>query len=345
MALTLPMTVLSNMKVSFKVGLFDGTFAFDMAPMTASPDKVGLQPQSGHGTKLHLSAVAEAGSVVLTLSTSGQHINQVAEEFMLDATSQSTSGRPGQSLDYSASNCVPDHAADHDRDESLAFMTHSQTITAQEPLDPAFQTLPHRTFDSQDGRFDLQAAQSNFDNLILDSFTLEYNHYNSDVTSFNHHEEGVESTGASSDHDFTGLSDTDNSSKESSTPSSPFDTPATTPSASSESSFSASPAAGSRGSRSNLRCPEPGCARRFTRKYTLAKHVKAHEPKTQKFFPCTMSCSIRFSRRHDRLRHEVTQHRRVCEWGCSACLGFFSSESTLKKHKCRNTGGTRWVSD
>ncbi|KAJ6555562.1 hypothetical protein DFH09DRAFT_1317975 [Mycena vulgaris] len=345
MALTLPMAVLSNMKVSFKVGLSDGTFAFDMAPITAPADMVGLQPGSDHGMKLHLSAVAEAGSVVLTLSTSGQCINRVGEESMLDATSQSTSGQSGQSLDYSASNCVPDHAADHDRDEILAFMTHSQSIMMQEPLDPAFETLPLRTFDSPDGLFDLQAAQSNFNNLILDSFTLEYNHCNSDVTSFNHHEDGAGFTEASSDHDFTGLSDTDESSKESSTPPFPFDTPVTTPSASSESSFSASPAAGSRGSRSNLRCPEPGCARRFTRKYTLAKHVKAHEPKSQKFFPCTMGCSMRFSRRHDRLRHEVTQHRRVCEWGCSACLGFFSSESTLKKHKCRNPGGTRWICD
>ncbi|KAJ6549320.1 hypothetical protein DFH09DRAFT_1087071 [Mycena vulgaris] len=192
MALTLPMAVLSNMKVSFKVGLSDGTFAFDMAPMTAPSDMLDLRPESGHGMKLHLSAVAEAGSVVLTLYTSGQRINRVGEESMLgrsnktcgaalftprtssDATSQSTSGRPGQSLDYSASNCVPDHAGDHDRDESLAFMTHSQSITMQEPLDPAFQTLPLRTFDTPDGLFDLQAAQNNFDNLILDSFTLEY---------------------------------------------------------------------------------------------------------------------------------------------------------------------------
>ncbi|KAJ6555585.1 hypothetical protein DFH09DRAFT_1317993 [Mycena vulgaris] len=207
MALTLPLEVLSNMKVSFNVGLSDGTFAFDMAPMTAPPDMVGLQPESGHGMKLHLCAVAEAGSVVLTLSTSGQRINRIGEESMLDATSQSTSGRPGQSLDYSASNCIPDHAADHDCDE-LAFMTHPQTIMAQEPLDPAFQTLPLLTFDSQNGLFDLQAAQSNFDNLILDSFTLEYNHCDSDVTSFSHHEDGAGFTGASSDHDFTGLSDT-----------------------------------------------------------------------------------------------------------------------------------------
>ncbi|KAJ6555572.1 hypothetical protein DFH09DRAFT_1084754 [Mycena vulgaris] len=66
-------------------------------------------------------------------------------------------------------------------------MTHSQSITTQKPLDPALQTLPLRTFNSQNGLFDLQVAQSNFDNLTLDSFTLEYKHCDSDVTSFSHH--------------------------------------------------------------------------------------------------------------------------------------------------------------
>ncbi|KAJ7021513.1 hypothetical protein C8F04DRAFT_1140770, partial [Mycena alexandri] len=36
--------------------------------------------------------------------------------------------------------------------------------------------------------------------------------------------------------------------------------------------------------RSNLRCPEASCARYFKSKYTLSKHVKAHEPKLSNFF-------------------------------------------------------------
>ncbi|KAJ7705028.1 hypothetical protein B0H17DRAFT_1039118 [Mycena rosella] len=82
------------------------------------------------------------------------------------------------------------------------------------------------------------------------------------------------------------------------------------------------------------RCPEPGCQRSFKSQYTLSKHTQAHRPKTQSPFPCTMGCALEFSRKHDRLRHEVTQHGRVCA-KCGACRGFFSSEVTLNKHKCK----------
>ncbi|KAF7296930.1 Transcriptional regulator prz1 [Mycena indigotica] len=102
--------------------------------------------------------------------------------------------------------------------------------------------------------------------------------------------------------------------------------------------------AGSRRKRpTTLHCSEDDCTRSFTSQYTLMKHVKAHERKEKKYFPCSMGCDMRFSRKHDRLRHEVTQHGRVCEWGCPVCLGFFSSESTLTKHKCKATAGSsRW---
>ncbi|KAJ6550660.1 hypothetical protein DFH09DRAFT_832199, partial [Mycena vulgaris] len=57
-----------------------------------------------------------------------------------------------------------------------------------------------------------------------------------------------------------------------------------------------------------------------------------HEPK--EFFPCTMGCTMRFSRKHDRMWHEITQHGRVCEWDCAARVRGFSSKRTLKNHKC-----------
>jgi hypothetical protein len=110
------------------------------------------------------------------------------------------------------------------------------------------------------------------------------------------------------------------------------DNPGTRPStpASRRGSPSRSPA-----SRPAHRCPDPLCARNFTSDYTLAKHMKSHLPKAPRSFPCTMGCTMDFSRKHDRLRHEVAQHGRVCEAECSSCLGFFSSEATLKKHKCK----------
>jgi 5-methylcytosine-specific restriction endonuclease McrA len=39
------------------------------------------------------------------------------------------------------------------------------------------------------------------------------------------------------------------------------------------------------------------------------------------------------------LRHEVTQHGKVCEFICTDCGRFFSSQKTLDNHKCPATGG------
>ena len=87
-----------------------------------------------------------------------------------------------------------------------------------------------------------------------------------------------------------------------------------------------------------------GCARRFTSQYTLKVHMEAHKPKPRVSFPCTHGCSERFSRQHDRLRHEVAKHGRICEFLCDDCGRFFSSKKTLGNHKCPVAqNGTRWV--
>lgn len=91
-------------------------------------------------------------------------------------------------------------------------------------------------------------------------------------------------------------------------------------------------------------CQISGCARRFTSQYTLKVHMEAHRPKPRVSFPCTLGCSEDFSRQHDRLRHEVAKHGKVCEFSCSACGRFFSSNKTLGNHKCPvSHGQTRWV--
>lgn len=87
-----------------------------------------------------------------------------------------------------------------------------------------------------------------------------------------------------------------------------------------------------------------GCERRFTSQYTLKVHMEAHKPKPRASFPCTLGCSERFSRQHDRLRHEVAKHGKVCEFLCDECGRFFSSSKTLGNHKCPVAqGNTRWV--
>ncbi|KAG7085756.1 hypothetical protein E1B28_003299 [Marasmius oreades] len=91
-------------------------------------------------------------------------------------------------------------------------------------------------------------------------------------------------------------------------------------------------------------CLLPGCERRFTSRYTLKVHMEAHKPKPKVTFPCTHGCSERFSRQHDRLRHEVAKHGKVCEFSCDDCGRFFSTGKTLGNHKCPvAVGGTRWV--
>ena len=96
--------------------------------------------------------------------------------------------------------------------------------------------------------------------------------------------------------------------------------------------------------RRRLPCLVLGCDRRFTSQYTLKVHMEAHKPKPKVTFPCTEGCSERFSRQHDRLRHEVAKHGKVCEFSCSDCHRFFGSKKTLGNHKCPVAmGGTRWV--
>ncbi|KAF8910270.1 hypothetical protein CPB85DRAFT_1221644, partial [Mucidula mucida] len=91
-------------------------------------------------------------------------------------------------------------------------------------------------------------------------------------------------------------------------------------------------------------CLTPGCSRRFTSQYTLKVHMDAHKPKPRVSFPCTLGCREWFSRQHDRLRHEVAKHNKVCEFSCTACGRFFSTEKTLGNHKCPLAQGeTRWV--
>jgi len=89
-----------------------------------------------------------------------------------------------------------------------------------------------------------------------------------------------------------------------------------------------------------------GCERRFTSQYTLKVHMEAHKPKARVSFPCTLGCNERFSRQHDRLRHEVAKHGKVCEFSCDECGRFFSTRKTLGNHKCPVAqGGTRWVTN
>ncbi|TFK53423.1 hypothetical protein OE88DRAFT_1248624 [Heliocybe sulcata] len=82
-------------------------------------------------------------------------------------------------------------------------------------------------------------------------------------------------------------------------------------------------------------CPHPTCTRVFRSEYTCRVHSGVHIPKPRKVIPCTQpGCLETFTRQHDRLRHEVAQHGKICEFSCPSCHRFFSSAAMLEKHKC-----------
>jgi len=91
-------------------------------------------------------------------------------------------------------------------------------------------------------------------------------------------------------------------------------------------------------------CLDSSCTRRFTGQYTLRVHMATHKPKPRAAFLCTLGCLEKFSRQHDRLRHEVAKHGKICEFTCKECGRFFSTQKTLGKHKCpRVRAGLCWV--
>ncbi|KAF7342369.1 Transcriptional regulator prz1 [Mycena venus] len=307
MSFTLPIDALCNRQVSFRVGLPDGICTFDMAAL----EMAGLSSEPG--MKLHLRALADSSGVTLTLFTS--------EQEMADSV-------PDPALQCGPSYIVPNTTVRSE--DSVGFMPVAYAMKstseslAVEYLDPedSFRTLNNIFSEPTDDG-------TSFDDYFSNILNVGYNNSRIHPSS---HRPGGDANRDDVMQDFTTAAH------------SPFtDSDASTPSTFSE---SPSPNPQPRGSPSKLRCPSPSCTHHFTSKYTLSKHTAAQDSQ-KKLFPCTLGCTMRFSRKHDRLRHEVTQHGRICEWECSVCLGFFSSEATMRKHKCKSAGGTRarWRSD
>ncbi|KAJ6516992.1 hypothetical protein DFH09DRAFT_1099260 [Mycena vulgaris] len=224
MAFTLPVETLANMTVMFKVGLADGTFAFDMAPENAR-DMAGLQLETS-GLKLHPSAVRDSAGVTITLFTSGNSSSRLNEG----------------SLDPSAFGVLLPACPGH-------FSSHLIALNSNDSNVPYF---------GHTGGHDPPTES------ILSPFLL---------------------TDAE-------------------------DSAATTPRTSSEASRTYSP-------------PLPALSSRLLHVLKISplaprgdqrSSLKAHAPNAQSF-ACDMGCIMSFSRKHDHVRHEMTQHGRVCEWG------------------------------
>ncbi|KAJ7122954.1 hypothetical protein C8R44DRAFT_670778 [Mycena epipterygia] len=109
-------------------------------------------------------------------------------------------------------------------------------------------------------------------------------------------------------------------------------TPASSPSESSQQdSSSPTPSDPSR----PFKCLHADCPLWFKRVYTRRVHMNTHlagSAKDRKF-PCTFDgCCMQFSRKHDRLRHEVGNHGMGTQWTCTPCNKYFSSQTTLERH-------------
>jgi hypothetical protein len=91
-----------------------------------------------------------------------------------------------------------------------------------------------------------------------------------------------------------------------------------------------------------FRCKEPGCDRVFTSNYTRETHMLTHRPKPKQSYQCTIGCGALFSRKHDRFRHEVSQHGKPTQWTCTHCAQYFSSEKTLSVHSCDRPLRFQW---
>lgn len=73
----------------------------------------------------------------------------------------------------------------------------------------------------------------------------------------------------------------------------------------------------------------------------LQVHMGSHIVKPRKKHPCRLGCLAQFSRNHDRLRHEVAQHGKSCQWSCPGCTRPFSSAKALNAHICNGSSKGR----
>ncbi|ETI45183.1 hypothetical protein F441_10101 [Phytophthora nicotianae CJ01A1] len=79
-------------------------------------------------------------------------------------------------------------------------------------------------------------------------------------------------------------------------------------------------------------CPEPGCTRRFNRKYTLAEHIKTHTGERPHVCP-VRTCGKRFSTSGNLSRHKRL-HGYIEPLKCpvQGCICTFPSNNKLEKH-------------
>ncbi|KAJ7504755.1 hypothetical protein B0H11DRAFT_1980651 [Mycena galericulata] len=329
MSIILPIQALATMQVSLKIGS-DGQFALEMG-QASDADVPHAQLD---GLKLHLHSVPDSSGVRLTLfvSVEAEHGNRDHLIVPVDSCLEPSLTQPP--LDFSAGA------------QPFDFSSHLYTVGSSDYLLDPLQAGERNpgSFESPDTFNAFQLYEDLSQALDTDHVQLCYSNITSgDLNSTfephdcNAHVELITELPAFEDNPLQDVAPSDSTSPDASTSPSECDADYPEP----LSSTSGSPRLSTRGSPrpSNFPCPKASCSRTFPSQYALSMHVQKHIVKPPASFPCS-GCALEFSRRHDRLRHEVSQHGRVREWECKLCLGFFSSQKTLQKHKCkaRRTG-------
>ncbi|PWY89817.1 C2H2 finger domain protein Ezf [Aspergillus heteromorphus CBS 117.55] len=74
------------------------------------------------------------------------------------------------------------------------------------------------------------------------------------------------------------------------------------------------------------------CGLRFTRRSNCREHVKRHNPRYRRTYPCAI-CGQVCGRKTDLKRHVDCIHYRVRNFGCDQCGQLYTRQDTLSRHK------------
>ncbi|KAJ7077613.1 hypothetical protein C8R44DRAFT_992881 [Mycena epipterygia] len=320
MSLTLPIEAMSQLQVSFKVLLPDGRFSFDMAPNPApcSPRVSDL--------KLHFQGTHdETGGVIFTVWVSG-----------LETESDDGATPENSDMYTPSSNYIDDlsetNAADVQAPTIIASTSHPR-VPITEPTDIFDDDDPYTT------GWPFLDVNQNHQEMLLSQYSDTHLEMAPPLGEPTTPPSPCISSRPPAYHSVSFVAVADLGSGASPSVATSPGTPS-----SSQSDASCAPSPSSSGEPSSAAPPDPSrpfkclhadCPLWFKRMYTRRVHMNTHLPGSgrERRFPCTSAgCGMQFSRKHDKLRHEVGNHGMSTQWTCAPCNKFFSSQTTLERH-------------